>query len=145
MCVVSAGETMNKARNKSQIIKQLQVIPGVGPSIANDLYEMGITSVRQLKGKDPEKLYRKRCEQQAVLIDRCLLYVFRCAVYFASTKRPRPELLLWWNWKDRSITPGKTFERDGHTNGGSPQRQRTKPKNRRDALLIAKTTFNGSR
>jgi hypothetical protein len=33
--------------------------------------------------------------------DRCLLYVFRGAVYFAETdedKRER-EKLKWWNWK----------------------------------------------
>jgi hypothetical protein len=34
-------------------------------------------------------------------VDRCLLYVFRCAVYFASHKKHDPKLLLWWNWKDR--------------------------------------------
>ena len=32
--------------------------------------------------------------------DRCLLYVFRCAVYFAETPKPQPKKLLWWNWKD---------------------------------------------
>ena len=83
------------------IIRELRSIPGVGPSIARDLYELGIRSVADLRGRDPERLYRRRCEQQGTLIDRCLLYVFRCAVYFAETPRPRPELLLWWNWKDR--------------------------------------------
>jgi hypothetical protein len=34
-------------------------------------------------------------------VDRCLLYVFRCAVYFAEHTRHDPELLKWWNWKDR--------------------------------------------
>jgi hypothetical protein len=91
---------MKTERSKKEILKRLQVIPGVGPSIANDLYELNITSVGQLRGRDPEKLYQKRCEQQAILIDRCLLYVFRCAVYYASAPRPHPELLLWWNWKD---------------------------------------------
>jgi hypothetical protein len=33
-------------------------------------------------------------------VDRCALYVFRCAVYFASEAKPDPELLKWWNWKD---------------------------------------------
>jgi len=28
-------------------------------------------------------------------------YVFRSAVYFASTARPDPERLQWWWWKDR--------------------------------------------
>ncbi|NQU25233.1 MAG: pathogenicity locus, partial [Candidatus Nealsonbacteria bacterium] len=28
------------------------------------------------------------------------LYVFRCAVYFASNATHDAELLKWWNWKD---------------------------------------------
>lgn len=81
-------------------MKELRTIPGVGPSIARDLYELGIRSVADLRGRDPERLYRRRCEQQGQPIDRCLLYVFRCAVYYAETPRPKPERLLWWNWKD---------------------------------------------
>ena len=75
-------------------------IPGVGKSIARDLRQIGITSIDQLKGKDPEKLYRKLCDFQASPVDRCVLYTFRCAVYYASTSDPDPELLKWWNWKD---------------------------------------------
>jgi hypothetical protein len=29
-----------------------------------------------------------------------VLYVFRCAVYFASKPHPDPQRLKWWNWKD---------------------------------------------
>ncbi len=29
-----------------------------------------------------------------------LLYVFRCAVYYATNKKHDPELLKWWNWKE---------------------------------------------
>jgi hypothetical protein len=81
----------------------LTEIPGVGKSIANDLNNIGITSVAQLKGNDPQKLYERICAHQGVVIDRCLLYVMRCAVYYASTVNPKPELLKWWNWKDRII------------------------------------------
>jgi len=88
------------ARTMNLALKELQQIPGVGVSIANDLYELGIRSVKDLKGRDPERLYLKRCTQQGTQIDRCLLYTFRCAVYFASHKRHNPELLKWWNWKD---------------------------------------------
>jgi hypothetical protein len=28
------------------------------------------------------------------------LYTFRCAVYYASTKRHDPQLLKWWMWSD---------------------------------------------
>ncbi len=81
--------------------EELEQIPGVGKAIAEDLRRLGITSVRQLKGRDPEKLYRRLCRFQASPVDRCVLYVFRCAVYYASTSDPEPELLQWWNWKDK--------------------------------------------
>lgn len=89
---------------RTTILRELRTIPGVGPSIAGDLFDLGIHRVSDLRGKDPERLYRRRCEQQGVLIDRCLLYVFRCAVYFAETPRPLPQRLLWWTWKDAPST-----------------------------------------
>ncbi|MBF8294540.1 MAG: Pathogenicity locus [Bacteroidetes bacterium] len=92
---------MNKS-SRQQATRQLQEIPGVGKSIAEDLWLLGIRQIADLKGKDPEKLYIKRCAQVGMQIDRCLLYVFRCAVYYASTQRHEPELLKWWNWKDRT-------------------------------------------
>ncbi|MEK6650566.1 MAG: helix-hairpin-helix domain-containing protein [Bacteroidota bacterium] len=85
---------------QKESIRKLRTIPGVGASIAEDLWDLGIRTVDDLRGKDPERLYQRRCRQQGATIDRCLLYVFRCAVYYAETQRPKPELLLWWNWKD---------------------------------------------
>jgi hypothetical protein len=78
----------------------LQAIPGVGPSIAEDLRALGIRSAAQLRNQDPEKLYARLITLRGAHQDRCVLYVFRCAVYFASTPRPKPRLLKWWNWKD---------------------------------------------
>jgi len=39
--------------------------------------------------------------------DRCILYVFRCAVYFAETpaNEQNSEKLKWWNWKDQKLPP----------------------------------------
>lgn len=79
--------------------KELLKIPGVGKSIAHDLLNIGIRSINDLKGKDPEKLYDKSNRYTGVIQDRCLLYVFRCAVYFASVKKHEPDKLKWWNWK----------------------------------------------
>jgi len=81
-------------------IRNLTQIPGIGKSIANDLINIGITKVDSLKGKDPQKLYEKSNKYAGVVQDRCLLYVFRCAVYYASNKKHEPEKLKWWNWKD---------------------------------------------
>ena len=86
--------------DRSAVLKELQVIPGVGKSVSQDLYALGIRTVGDLKGQDPQQLYDRMCELQGCKIDRCLLYVFRCAVYFASHDRHDPKLLKWWNWKD---------------------------------------------
>ena len=81
-------------------IRELRRIPGVGPSIAANLYRICIHQVAELRGRSPERLYRALCQAEGAPVDRCVLYVFRCAVYFASESRHDPELLKWWNWKD---------------------------------------------
>lgn len=86
----------------SPALKGLRQIPGVGKEIARDLRNLDIQSVQDLKGRDPEQLYVELCNLQGVKVDRCMLYVFRCAVYYASTEQHDPELLKWWNWKDRN-------------------------------------------
>jgi hypothetical protein len=35
-----------------------------------------------------------------VMRKSCVLYVFRCAVYYTSHEHHEPELLKWWSWKD---------------------------------------------
>ena len=83
---------------KSNNPNSLTGIPGVGKSIAEDLRNIGIRSVSDLKGKNPEVIYEHSNRHEGALQDRCLLYVFRCAVYFAEGGRD-PEKLKWWNWK----------------------------------------------
>ena len=82
------------------VIANLSRVPGVGPSIAADLYLLGIRDVAELRGRNPEALYADFCREVGQPVDRCLLYVFRCAVYYASAAAPEPEMLKWWNWKD---------------------------------------------
>lgn len=86
---------------KNIISDNLQTIPGVGKNIAEDLRRLGIHSVANLKGKNPEKLYKQSSRLAGVKQDRCLLYVFREAVYFAEHKRPDPKKLKWWKWKNK--------------------------------------------
>ena len=78
----------------------LQHIPGVGENIAAHLNDAGVYEVADLKSADPEELYAKSCHAAGHRIDRCLLYVYRCAVYYATHRRHDPEKLKWWNWKD---------------------------------------------
>jgi len=85
---------------KTREPEQLREIPGVGKKISRDLHKMGIHSVGDLEGRDPEELYGRMCLGEGVNVDRCMLYVFRCDVYYASNEPHDPELLKWWNWKD---------------------------------------------
>ena len=87
--------------DKQSILKEFRQVPGVGKSIAEDLWNLGLRSVSDLKNQDPEDLYLRLCALQGTHVDRCMLYVFRCAVYYASNDIHDPELLKWWNWKDR--------------------------------------------
>ena len=85
--------------SKEGALRELQTIPGVGKSIANDLYNIGIRKIADLKNESPEQLYVRSNQYCGAVQDPCLLYVFRCAVYFASHKKHQPEKLKWWNWK----------------------------------------------
>src|SRR5712671_6276488 len=88
-------------------LDELMQIPGVGKSIAQDLWNLGIRNADGLKGKSPEKLYEQSNELVGTIQDRCLLYVFRCAVYFAETDpaKQEKEKLNWWYWKNKILTP----------------------------------------
>jgi hypothetical protein len=82
------------------VLKDLQRIPGVGKAIALDLWRLGMRTVADLRGRDPEALYAELEALAGTHVDRCMLYVLRCAVYFAEHPDPEPERLKWWNWKD---------------------------------------------
>lgn len=76
-------------------------IPGIGPRMAGELRDLGFTDPSEIRDQDPDQMYRDICEIRGNKLDRCVLYVFRCAVYYASHDTHDPELLKWWNWKDQ--------------------------------------------
>jgi hypothetical protein len=89
--------------DKESVLKELKQVPGVGKSIALDLYSIGIRGISDLAGQSPEALYERSNMHAGLTQDRCLLYVFRCAVYFAETEASQrdPVKLKWWNWKEK--------------------------------------------
>ena len=80
--------------------KEFQIIPGIGKNLSRDLVDLGYQKVNELKGENSETMYQNLVELRGHNIDRCVLYVFRCAVYYANNSVHEPELLKWWNWKD---------------------------------------------
>ncbi|NPE30232.1 pathogenicity locus [Methanococcoides sp. SA1] len=88
---------------KEETLKELMEIPGFGIKLAEQLWNLEIHSTSQLKGEDPELMYLKLNALKGMHIDRCVLYSFREAVYYASHKNHDPELLKWWNWSDKNM------------------------------------------
>jgi hypothetical protein len=78
----------------------LQRVPWVGPSTEQALLEVGVKRAEDLRFQQPDELYQRLCDVRGERIDPCVKYVFRCAVYWATTPDPDPRLLKWWNWKD---------------------------------------------
>ena len=79
----------------------LRKIPGVGERTKDSLINIGIRSVEDLKDKDPLELYEMDCQVKGFKEDRCQLYLFRMAVYYASNENRDKEKLKWWYWKDK--------------------------------------------
>jgi hypothetical protein len=88
--------------NKANIQKQFQTIPGVGKACSLDFWNIGLRSITDLAGQNPKILYDKLNIISGVKHDICMLYTFRCAVYFATEKEHEKEKLKWWYWKDKS-------------------------------------------
>lgn len=94
------ASTHSEPGARRRALAELQAIPGIGPSLSTDLWDLGIRSVGDLDGADPQGLYDRHCARVGKAVDRCVLYAYRCAVYYASNQEHDPERLKWWNWKD---------------------------------------------
>jgi hypothetical protein len=75
-------------------LKSLQTIPNIGPSLAQDLYDLGYREPQDLKKQDPVAMYKKLCAQTGERQDPCVLDTFMAAVDFAETGKPRK----WWEF-----------------------------------------------
>lgn len=82
-----------KAKGAAEAAR-LTDIPNIGPSIAQDLREIGIEQPRQLIGRDPYELYRLSNERRGMRQDPCLLDCFIAAVRFMQVTPPTP----WWHY-----------------------------------------------
>ncbi len=79
----------------------LKNIPGIGKKMEQHLKNIGIHRIEDLNGKDPEELYGQDCLKKGFQEDRCALYVYRCAVYYAEHEQHEEEKLNWWYWKEK--------------------------------------------
>lgn len=85
-----------KAKRASEVT-QLEQIPNIGKSIANDLRMIGIVKPAQLKNQDGIGLYKKVNKLTGVRHDPCLADVFLAAVDFMNGGKSKP----WWNFTSK--------------------------------------------
>lgn len=98
---VPAEHALRRARVPRDAIAEFSLIPGVGKAMAADLYLLGLRQVSDLASASPEAMFQQLQQLVGYPVDRCVLYVFRCCVYFAANSTHEPALLKWWNWKSR--------------------------------------------
>ena len=75
-------------------IARLEDIPNVGPAVAADLRQLGITSPGELSGRDPYALYDDLCRITGQRHDPCLLDTFIAAVRYMDGGPKTP----WWKF-----------------------------------------------
>ncbi|HZV71166.1 MAG TPA: helix-hairpin-helix domain-containing protein [Saprospiraceae bacterium] len=92
---------MVNSKTQAEVLKEFQTIPSIGKACSLDLWNMGFRKVSELKGKNPAKLYAQLNTVTGMTHDICMLYTFRCAVYFVTENKHDKEKLNWWYWKDK--------------------------------------------
>ena len=75
-------------------VATLEDIPNVGPAVASDLRELGITKPDDLLDRDPYAMYDDLCRLTGRRHDPCLLDTFIAAVRFMEGGPKKP----WWKF-----------------------------------------------
>ena len=93
-------EKLTMAQQRKKLAKgvrqvaRLEDIPNVGPAVAGDLRQLGITSPGELPGRDPYALYDDLCRIPGHRHDPCLLDTFIAAVRYMEGAPKKP----WWEY-----------------------------------------------
>jgi hypothetical protein len=87
------SSTVRQASNREEVA-HLEDIPNIGPSIAADLRQLGITTPADLPGRDPYVMYDNLCRITGQRHDPCLLDTFIAAVRFMEGAPKKP----WWKY-----------------------------------------------
>ena len=91
MAMIQPKKKPAKAKRE---IARLEDIPNVGPAIAADLRQMGITTPAELPGRDPFAMYDELCRLTGQRHDPCVLDTFMAAVRYMEGAPKKP----WWKY-----------------------------------------------
>jgi len=82
-------------------LSQFQTLISVGPSLAQDLYDLGFCDLKSLKKANPHKMFEELSALRGTAIDPCVEDVFRCAVEQMKNPNLSKELKQWWYWSNQ--------------------------------------------
>ena len=82
-----------KARSAAEC-EQLEQLPNIGPSLANDLRRIGVKEPHELADKDAFLLYQALCSASGQRQDPRVLDTFLAATDFMRGAAPR----AWWTY-----------------------------------------------
>lgn len=91
LVMIQSKKNPDQARRE---IARLEDIPNVGPAIAADLRQMGITTPAELPGRDTFAMYDELCRLTGQRHDPCVLDTFMAAVRYMEGAPKRP----WWKY-----------------------------------------------
>jgi hypothetical protein len=83
-------------------VTKLTEILGIGKTFEKDFARLGISSVEQIAGKDPDGLFlelQMANNAEDHKTSKSYLYVIRMCIYYANGGRD-PAKLKWAKWKD---------------------------------------------
>jgi hypothetical protein len=87
----------------------LHGLRSVGPASLKDFDLLGVTSLDDLAGCDPQELYDALCRLKGQKVDICCLDVMHCAVAQARNPHLPPEQRDWFWWsRNRKAIPDGT-------------------------------------
>ena len=87
-------QRIKKSAERMRERTHLEDIPNVGPSIAADLCQLGISTPADLPGRDPNEMYGELCRITGQHHDPCLLDTFIAAVRYMKGEPKTP----WWKY-----------------------------------------------
>jgi hypothetical protein len=79
---------------------ELRSLPNIGPAIAKKLMRLCIEQPSDLRGHDPEQLFRRLCDLDGRRHDPCLLDTFVAAIDYANGAPAHP----WWYYSRQRKT-----------------------------------------
>ena len=78
--------------------RELKDLTSVGPAFLADFELLGISSVADLRRRNPKRMYDELCRLKRQRLDPCCLDVFVAAVAQAKDPSLPIEQRQWWYW-----------------------------------------------